>query len=459
MTTTNDPVAAIRARSGGRSVQDYFDADTRPVPEVFRSSQPGFFGTDPISKDRYLTAEWQEREMQQLWSRVWQMACHEQQILEVGDTTLYEIGDSSYLIVRVASDRIKAYYHACLHRGTKLRVDAGNVPELRCPFHAWTWDLEGRLASVPAEWDFPQLDATQLGLPEIRVATFGGFVFVCPDPGAPSFEEWLGPLPEHLASSRYEKRRLAAHLRRVVDCNWKVALEAFLEAYHVTPVHPQYSMNLSDLDTQYDVLSRYVNRMITAIGVPGPAVNYDLTEQELIETFAEVGLVGPDGAPLQVPEGMTARQVLADFMRHVWQMTTGADVSDHSDAEMLDGIAYLLFPNFQPWAGLGVPLAYRFLPYGNDPGRSVMEFFVLWPHPDTEPMPPAPPTRTLTDDDQWADVPELTWLGPVFDQDHSNLARIQAGLRTLPADGVNLAAYQESRIRHYHKILEEYLTS
>lgn len=456
MTFTDDPVEAV-AKRGGRSVQDYFELDTRPVPEVFRTSKPGFFGTQDLSKDRYLSRDWYERELERLWPKVWQMACHEQEIPNVGDHTLYEVGHLSYLIVRVAPDRVKAYYNACQHRGTKLKIEPGNSPQLRCPFHGWTWGLEGNLEHVPADWDFPQVDKCEFGLPEVRVGTWGQFVFICPDPAAPPLEEWLGPVPEHLESARYDQRRLVVRLRRVVDANWKVALEAFIEGYHTSTTHPEYAVNIADFDSQYDILSRYVNRMLNTIAVPGPVIDYDITEQELAESFAPVGLVDADGKPLQIPEGQTCRAVLAEYMRSIWLMTTGVDVSVKSDAEILDGMEYFVFPNFFPWGGLGVPVVYRFLPLA-DPDHCTMEVFVLWPHPEDQPRPEAPPVRDITGDEKWADFMELTWLGPVFDQDMANMARIQAGLKAMPKGGITLSAYQESRIRHYHTVLEDFLT-
>lgn len=455
MTTIEDPVEAVSER-GGHSVQDYFEKDTRTVPAVFRSSFPAFFGSGDLSKDRYLSRDWYDRELERLWPKVWQMACHEQEIPNVGDNILYEVGHLSYLIVRAAPDRIKAYYNACQHRGTKLRVQPGNSTELRCPFHGWTWDLDGNLTDLPADWDFPQVDRDAVGLPEVRVGRWGGFVFICPDPAAPSLEEWLDPVPEHLAQARYENRRLVTRLRKVVACNWKVALEAFIEGYHTSTTHPEYATNIADFDSQYDVLSRYVNRMMNTIAVPGPAIGYDLTEQEVADSFAAVGLVDAEGKPLQVPEGQTARQVIAEYMRQIWQTTTGVDVSALSDAEILDGLEYYVFPNFFPWAGLGVPVVYRFLPL-RDPDHCTMEVFVLWPHPEDQPIPPAPPVRDIGDDEHWRDFPELTWLGPVFDQDMSNMERIQEGMKTLPKAGVVMSVYQESRIRHYHSVLEEFV--
>lgn len=92
-----------------------------------------------------------------MWKRVWQMACREEDIPEVGDTLVYEICDISLLVVRTSESEIKTYYNACLHRGRQLREFDGNAQELRCPFHGFCWNLDGSLKQVPCEWDFPTL--------------------------------------------------------------------------------------------------------------------------------------------------------------------------------------------------------------------------------------------------------------------------------------------------------------
>ncbi|HVW32439.1 MAG TPA: aromatic ring-hydroxylating dioxygenase subunit alpha [Acidimicrobiia bacterium] len=455
--TAIDPQVAISERSGGRSVQDYLGKDPTPAPELFRTSQPGFFGTADIPKERYLSPDWHHREMERMWARSWQAACHSQEIPEVGDHTIYEVGCWSFLVVRTAPDTVKAFYNACQHRGTKLKIDRGHSTELRCPFHGWTWDLDGRLRTVPGEWDFPQLDRDAAALCEVRADTWGGFVFICLDPEAPTLQEWIGPLPDHFESLPYEQRRLVAHVRRILPCNWKLGLEAFLESYHVPSTHPQNTMNTNDLDTQYDILSERVNRMITLVGVPGPTVGYDLDDQEILDSLAESGMVGPDGKPLQVPDGMTARQVLGEFARAAFSYLTGADLTGLSISELIDGHEYHVFPNFVPWAGLGIPFAYTFTPYGDDPDRCVWDVYVLWPHPAGEPFPPVPPVRFVNDDELYSAVQELSWVGPLFDQDMENLRRFQQGMKTLPKPGLIMSSYQESRIRHYHHLLEQYV--
>lgn len=457
MTSIDDPQVAISRRSGGRSVPEYFERDLATPPEPLLASKPGFFGTQDLSTDRYISPEWHRREMQRLWPKVWQAACHEQEISAVGDHFVYEIGSISFLIVRVAEDQVKAYYNACLHRGTKLKSCAGNSNTIRCPFHGWTWRLDGAIEHIPAKWDFPHVDEAQFGLIEVRVETWGGFVFVCADAEAPPLAEWLDPLPEHFARMPYESRQLAAHVRRIVPVNWKVAQEAFIESYHVSSTHPQNSMNTNDMDTQYDILSDNVSRMITLVGVPGPSDGYALDDQEILDSLAEGSGMGmPDGTPFQVGEAGSARVVLTEVVKGMWAQQAGIDTSDLTAYDLIDGVEYSVFPNFVPWAGMGIPFAYTFTPYGDDPDQSAWDIWVLWPKPDDVAARPAPPVRLLTGDEPYASVPELSWVGYLFDQDLENMRRIQGGLKTLPK-GITMSAYQESRIRHHHHRLETFL--
>ena len=97
----------------------------------------------------YTSRAFHELEKEKLWSKVWQFACREEEIPDVGDTAVYDICDWSILVVRSAPDTIKAYYNACLHRGRQLREFSGWTNELRCPFHGFCWNLDGSLATCP----------------------------------------------------------------------------------------------------------------------------------------------------------------------------------------------------------------------------------------------------------------------------------------------------------------------
>jgi len=169
MTTTAEPGTA---RSPGISYQELLDTDTHKVPEVLRWEAPRYLGNEDLSNERFISRAWHERETERLWSRVWQFACREEHLPDVGSYVLYEIVNFSFIVIRTAPDEIKAYRNACLHRGRQLKDYDGRCTELRCPYHGFSWQIDGRLKHIPARWDFPHIDARQWSLPEAKVDTW-----------------------------------------------------------------------------------------------------------------------------------------------------------------------------------------------------------------------------------------------------------------------------------------------
>ena len=132
-----------------------------------------------------------------MWSRVWQVACREEEVPNVGDYVEYTIGDESVIIVRSAPDTITALPNACLHRGTRLADGAGHVDDgsFRCPFHGWRYALDGRVVEVVDAEDFDGIP-DDLALCSVRAERWGGFVFVNFDADAEPLLDFLDPLPK-----------------------------------------------------------------------------------------------------------------------------------------------------------------------------------------------------------------------------------------------------------------------
>lgn len=456
--TTDDHRPSAPPRQPGPSVQELLDAETRPVPEALRDRSRAALGTAPVDRSRYTSYEWHRLEVERLWRRVWQMACREEDVPEVGDHIVYDIVDDSLIVVRTAADEIRAFHNSCLHRGTTLCAESGNTRQFACPFHGWTWDLEGRLVNIPSDWDFAHIDPAEHSLPEARVATWGGFVFVNMDAEAEPFESYLENLPEQFADWALEDRVAAVHVCKTFACNWKVALEAFIESYHVIATHPQILGSTGDANTQYDTWPdvRHVNRMITPFSVASPFVAAQTSEQEVAESMLRIGSGGKP-VHVTVPEGTTARAFMAENMRSALGGSFGVDFSDHSDAEMLDAIEYYLFPNFAPWAGVLQGITYRFRPDGDDPDRCLMDIMLLRPVPADQPRPAPAAVRAIGVDEGFDVAPELGGLVGILQQDAANLPRVQRGLKTSGASRVNFGEYQESRLRHFHRTLTDYV--
>lgn len=435
------------------TVQDLLRDDTRPVPPVLLEESAPNLGTQEVAREVFFSQDYHDLEVEKLWKKVWQWACREENIPDVGDYIVYDIADLSVIVVRSKAKEIRAFYNSCLHRGTKLCVGDGNVLALRCPFHGWTWKLNGTLAHIPCQWDFEHIDENAFGLPEVKVATWQGFVFINFDPNCEPLEAYLENIPEHFQHFPLENRFTAVHVAKVMPANWKVTQEAFMEAYHSVATHPQILKFTGDANSQYDVYGRH-SRMITPFAVQSPHLGTQLDQQALAEALA--AFEGADLATVKVPPGVTARAYAAGAARARMFNQLGVDCSNFSDTEMLDAIQYFIFPNFMPWVGVGAPLQYRFRPNGNDPNSCIIEVLLLLPCPPQN-RPPAAKTHWLTADESWTNAPELGGLGEVFDQDTSNLRRIQQGLKASAKSGITLGRYQESRIRHFHQVWERYI--
>uniref|UniRef100_UPI0034E1DF1D aromatic ring-hydroxylating oxygenase subunit alpha n=1 Tax=Mycobacterium sp. OAE908 TaxID=2817899 RepID=UPI0034E1DF1D len=464
-----------QARAKGPSIQELLDDETLDVPWVLRQERYEFMGDEDLPADRYFSQEFFEREVDKLWPKVWQLACFEQDIPNVGDTIVYDIVDWSFLIVRVAPDRIKAFYNACLHRGRQLRTNdcaAARLPELRCPFHGLAWHIDGSFKEVPPSiaFDFPHIDPPKFGLPEVQCETWDGIVFINMDPNAEPLRDFLGDLTKHFERWPFNDRWKAAHVAKVMHANWKVTLEAFLESMHVITTHPQMNAGLLGGDgsnCEYDVYENF-SRSIMAPPMPNPNLPYEVTEQELIaEMFNRGGVqteggYQPQGDAPELPDGMTARGLLAEVGRQQGNGAGGGAVtvagSPMTVVEATSSIWYNVFPNWFPWSG---PIFYRFRPYGHDPDKCIMECIFMVALPAGTERPPAAAIHWLSEDEDWTAAPELGALAEIFNQDTANIPQIQRGLKSLahgkPTKGITLANYQDVRIRHFHKLIDKYL--
>lgn len=257
-------------RSNGVSWSELLETDSHPVSEVLTRVAPMPPGNTRVPAAAYTSRAWHDLEVERLWSRVWQMACLEEDIPEVGDHLVYDIAHLSFVVVRTGADEIRAFNNACLHRGRLLKEGPGRgATNLRCPFHGWSWNLDGSLKEIPCEWDFPELDKGLLDLPQARVGTWQGFVFINPDPAAEPLEAFLEGLDEHFATLPFTKRVKRAHVRKIMPVNWKACQEAFMEAYHVVATHPTLMDDLGDANSAYDVFGNF-SRAVSPHAVPSP---------------------------------------------------------------------------------------------------------------------------------------------------------------------------------------------
>ncbi len=414
--------------------------DRKPdqVPPVFRKSSPMPGGPAKVPVARYFEKKYHDLEVEHIWKKVWQLVCREDDIPEVGDYHLYEIASLQYLVVRTGPGEFKAHVNACLHRGRQLRECHGKkATEFRCPYHGWTWNIDGSLKLLTAEWDFPGVREDVSQLRQAKVATWAGFIFINPDPNSVSLEDYMGPeMIEHYSKIKLQNRYKQADVVKVIRANWKVVQEGFLEGWHSMATHPQLLLAGGDLaDIRFDVFGNW-GRLGHA-GVSGSSPHR--------------GIILPQDAVLESWRGM------ADFNREYLRGLIGEEVEQFSDAELNEMSFNNLFPNFSPWGGWG-RIVYRFRPNGDNPDECLMQVMLLAPWPEGKPKPPPKPQRFLGADDHWIEAPELGGpLAKIFEQDFGNIPQVQKGLKTKQPPYVWYSAYQESIIRNFHRNYEQHL--
>jgi len=161
----------------------------------------------------------------------------------------------------------------------------------------------------------------------------------------------------------------------------------------------------------------------------------------------------------KVPEGATARQVLADMYRTMFEKATNTDLSNISDSEILDVFSYTIYPNMFIFPGISLPLVYRFRPNPDNHRESIYEVMFLQPKPkDGSAVSPAEPPAKLTLDQSFKDAAGMDPdFGGILDQDTGNLILQQGGLEASAKPGITLGNYQEVRVRHFEKYIDKYM--
>lgn len=448
------------ARASGPSVADTLSSDAMPALGPLLEESYAFLGDADIPCSRYTSDAFARLEFERLWTRCWQWACREEHLPEPGDNYVYDIGPYSVIVVRSGQETIEAFVNSCTHRGTRLLGGEGSgySGQFTCPFHGWSWNLDGSLKDLPGRWDFPHVRADTHSLRPVACERWGGFVFINLDPHARPLREYLDVLPAHFSHFPLERRRIRAHVQKVLPANWKAAQEAFMEAYHNFETHDAPN----GANAQYDVFGKYVSRFIHNIGNYSPESLDDypgdkwrsppLSENEMLQILSVFGLDHD-----QVPEGETARSVAAADLRKRLGSAWGVDLSEASDSLMLDSIEYHLFPNMFFFPGITVPMVYRFRPNGEDVDSSLFDILILEPLPEGAEHPEPPDPVYLGIDQSYTEAEELAWLAPVYDEDTSNLQLQQQGMKTSRKAGITLGNYQEARIRRVHMTLDEFM--
>jgi phenylpropionate dioxygenase-like ring-hydroxylating dioxygenase large terminal subunit len=182
-------------------------------------------------------------ERERIFHSAWQYAGRADQVAEPGSFFSCDAGGIPVVVVRDKEGSLRAFLNVCRHRGSIVCEGEGRRETLQCPYHAWTYGLDGSLRAAPRTEREPGFDRSQLGLMPVQVDAWGPFVFVNPDTDAPPLADHLGELPELIAAAGLDLDSLRFLKRSTSEysANWKVCCENFLECYHCQIAHPAFS--------------------------------------------------------------------------------------------------------------------------------------------------------------------------------------------------------------------------
>jgi len=419
------------------------------------------------STDRYWSPEFHEQEREKLWMRVWQIAGRAEDIAETGDWMEYRLFDQSYVLVRGRDGVIRGFVNACRHRGNAFCEGRGNSPRFTCPYHNWSFGLDGQCLAVAK----PDFDGTteefvgnkdELGLVGVPVEVFGGFIFMNPDPDAAPLAEFLGEAGQFLAA--YKCEEMVAHginVKEIIECNWKVVMDAFQEGYHIQGVHPELIAAMDESKERYGFFGDHS----IATGPFGAA--HDISIEEEIEgvrnlpaTFAAVGdalprfeeLIaqhkGADGK-YSLPADATPRLLLQQALEESWT-AKGLDVSGLTKNQLTDNQFYILFPNFFLTIHAGEGTFISSVPHPDgDPNRCI------WHVANYQWFPPEERAANKTELVEIADGDHFPYF-LALEQDYQQMEHQQRGLRNRALKEMALTK-QEVRLAHYHAAIDSWV--
>lgn len=357
----------------------------------------GFPALTPLATSRYTDPAFHVLERERVWKRSWLLVGRDEEFDEPGSFRRFDRTGSPLVIVRGNDGTLRAFFNTCQHRGAPVvRDDCGVAKRLRCQYHSWTYDLDGRLLQVPDRRDFRDLDESERALKAVRCEVYDGWIFVNEDPAAPSLEHWMGAVA--LEWSPLRGRELRAHGTRSqrVPANWKIVADAFLETYHVRTIHPQ-------------TVAKLLDHRGAAMGL------FPFGHSRMVTPKWEAAVARQRAATNLLPEIPGLDPLFSET-----------------------NPAYSLFPNLiTPLDTVGFPII-QFWPVDLETTDVEWTFY-------------GPPAETAEHERGWAILLEL--FDGVMGEDFGNLEPMQQSIASGALESIPLN-YQERRIYHLHEEID-----
>jgi phenylpropionate dioxygenase-like ring-hydroxylating dioxygenase large terminal subunit len=413
-------------------------------------------GTPParptlVPAERYTSAAFARLEVDRMWPKVWQVACTVDHVAEPGDYFEYRCGPYSVLVVRDDDGALRAFQNVCRHRGNSLCTGAGgDLRELKCGYHGWTWDLAGALKRVPNRKGFGALSMAEFPLLAAKVDVWERLVFVNLDVDAMPLADYLEAMPQDIAWCGLEDFRCYATMAIEVDANWKTITDGYSETYHIQTLHPELHRCMDDVYAP-QVIWGHTGKSEQIYGVASPQIKETLSDSDVWDAYVctQGALMGvAEDTPFPADDrrpGQSVADVIAERTK-AFAAGRGVDLSWATTDQMMRLHQYNVFPNMTLLVNADHLTVMTSHP-GPDPdhGELVM---ILWTR-----MPPGAPRSRPADVRLTADEAHP---GLVLTQDIVVLAGLQRGLHQPGLTHLTLSN-EERRVINTHRNLERYL--
>jgi nitrite reductase/ring-hydroxylating ferredoxin subunit len=436
-----------------------------------------------IPKGPYLSREFLQGEKERLWPNVWLMACRESEVAGKGRFTTFNIADESIIVVRGAEDGVlRAFFNACQHRGRRLVSGSGRATKFVCKYHGWRWKSDGSNEEIIDQADWGEsLCQKDVALKALAVDTWGGWVFVHMQPDrAEPLREYLEPVAHAFRHYKFEEFSPVWRKTVTLPCNWKLALDVFIEGYHAMTAHRQFNPLSGDnrwTCELHGLHSMFHSRGIPVLGDPCPHLGVlgGLPEDEALVRSAKTRaeqiyvyfmMLNRDTGSLFTDRKVRAMKRLAeempadaDYMELLMAMDRlhreeGRKDGIEWDAFTLEdigaaGLDWNIFPNVAFLPQEDGALVYRARPNGDDPHTCIfdiyaMERFAPGTAPDVEP--------------EIYDSPSQSKWPLVFMQDFENLPEIHAGIKSRGFEFGRPNPIAELTCANFHYHVRRYVT-
>ena len=381
--------------------------------------------TAPVPIAPCVSPEYFERERERIFRRVWLNIGREEEIARPGDYVVKDLAatNSSILVVRGRDGVVRGFHNVCTHRGNKLtRKCSGRTGGFACGFHGWTYDLTGRLAHVPDAEQFFDFDKNDYGLTSVATDVWEGFIFINLDPQPKeTLSEFIGELSDRLSGYPFSQLTPRDAYRAEVKVNWKVALDAFQEAWHARFVHKRSGGEAfaSPNNPFIHVLEFKLYQRHRMMSVPGNP-QFAPTPTQIVAHRYGASYIKRENAAETMPPGVNPTR------SPIWAFDSN-----------------YLFPNFAIFVFDGMYFTYHFWPLAVD--RTMWETRTYYPLPENA-------GQRFSQEYAKCALRD-TWL-----EDLSTLEAIQTALAS-GARSHFVLQDQEILLRHSYKVVADYLES